>query len=471
MKSISILSLCFWVNIVFGQDKISPENIQKDLFILKKKLETYHPNPYFYTPKTRFEQVYDSVFASVNQPLDHREAFVKFQTVMAAVKDGHTNMAFVFPKGHSVAEPNFFPLYPRFTKEGLIVTFNGSEDSTIKVGAKLLMIDGQAIEKFIEKVHQIIPSDNGNLAWKENSFFNSIQYILASNDSVSVTYQEYESTAIVTKKLRLLPIRQFVTNMDMRYPEPEEPKNFETTMLDSVSKSTLLTINGWGAETIPKNDYTTYFSKIFSEFKAQKIKNLIIDLRGNAGGNSEITKELLTYLTNMDSYIIDSQSVKKSAVKKLDFPMRMKVRFKYKNTSNNHYKSSDSDPDLIIRPKADSITFKGKIYALINGGGYSSTCIFGAVLKNLNNTTFIGTATGGARWGGFAINSYRDFLPNTHLKYSIPLMQFWNQKPLKTDNNFLIEPDYLLEYSRKEIVEKVRNKALNFTLDLIRKGK
>jgi Peptidase family S41 len=471
MKFTSILLFCFWMNIAFGQDKISPENIQKDLVLLKKKLETYHPNPYFYTSKTRFDQVYDSVYTSVNHPLDHREAFVKFQTVMATVKDGHTNMAFVFPKKHNVAEPNFFPIYPRFTKNGLIVTFNGSEDSTIKVGAKLLMIDGQAIEKMIEKVYQIIPSDNGNLAWKENAFFNAIQYILASNDSVSVTYQEYQSTEIVTKKLRLLPIQQFVANMEKRYAETDVPKNFEAKMIDSVSKTTLLTITGWGAETLPKNDYKTYFQQIFREIKKRNTENLIINLRGNGGGNSEITKELLSYLSNKNSYVIDSQLVKMESIKKLDFPLRMKVRFRYKRTDDDNYKSGGKDNDLRIKPKGDSLIFSGKIYAIIDGGGYSATCVFGAVLKNLNNTTFVGSATGGAKWGGFAINSYRDFLPNTHLRFSIPLMQFWNQKPLKTDNNFLIEPDYLVEYSQKDIVEKARNKALNFTLDFIRKGR
>lgn len=144
----------------------------------------------------------------------------------------------------------------------------------------------------------------------------------------------------------------------------------------------------------------------------QSIKNykvLIIDIRGNGGGDSRYWSDNLVpmlinkpiknieicayrggkfsedFIKTMNEYehkiLIPIKNIENEGLKNM--PLELKKDFKY-------YSKNEE----IINPK-DSINFKGKIYLLVNGRVYSSAEKFATFAKSTGFATLIGEKTGG----------------------------------------------------------------------------
>jgi C-terminal processing protease CtpA/Prc len=107
-----------------------------------------------------------------------------------------------------------------------------------------------------------------------------------------------------------------------------------------------------------KQNYNKVFDSLFKQINRHQIKNLILDLRDNQGGNFYPGQTLLSYLVSAPSrFLLDGKEA------------------------------------TIIQPKA--ARFKGKLFVLMNGGSFSNTAIVCACLKRDRRPVFIGEETGG----------------------------------------------------------------------------
>ncbi|EGT5619859.1 peptidase [Clostridium perfringens] len=187
---------------------------------------------------------------------------------------------------------------------------------------------------------------------------------------------------------------------------------------------------------------------------------LIIDIRGNSGGDSyywisylvpkliDKVYENTTYSFWKDGEIINNY-LKKSKVKYstgfrevkdldttklVNLPVEVKEDFKYysKNT-------------MEISPSEDSIKFKGNIYMLVDKGVYSSSEAFASFAKQTGFATLIGERTGG---DGIGSDPLLHMLPNSG--YIFRFSKDMGTIADGTSNEeFKTEPDYLIEYAGK----------------------
>lgn len=187
---------------------------------------------------------------------------------------------------------------------------------------------------------------------------------------------------------------------------------------------------------------------------------LIIDIRGNGGGDSyywisylvpkliDKVYENTTYSFWKDGEIINNY-LKKSKVKYstgfgevkdldtiklVNLPVEVKENFKYysKNT-------------MEISPSEDSINFKGNIYLLVDKLVYSSSEAFASFAKQTGFATLIGERTGG---DGIGSDPLLHMLPNSGY-----IFRFSKDMGATADGTsseeFKTEPDYLIEYAGK----------------------
>ncbi|MDZ5129811.1 S41 family peptidase [Clostridium perfringens] len=187
---------------------------------------------------------------------------------------------------------------------------------------------------------------------------------------------------------------------------------------------------------------------------------LIIDIRGNGGGDSyywisylvpkliDKVYENTNYSFWKDGEIINNY-LKKSKVKYstgfgevkdldttklVNLPVEVKEDFKYysKNT-------------MEISPSEDSIKFKGNIYMLVDKDVYSSSEAFASFAKQTGFATLIGERTGG---DGIGSDPLLHMLPNSGYVFRFS-KDMGTTADGTSSEEFKTEPDYLIEYAGK----------------------
>lgn len=196
--------------------------------------------------------------------------------------------------------------------------------------------------------------------------------------------------------------------------------------------------------------------------KIKEYQALVIDIRGNSGGDSyywisylvpNLIDEVYTYTTYnfwkdgdvINNYLKKSKSKSYTGfgeVKDLDtgtlvnLPVEVKEDFKYYSKNI-----------MEIKPNEDSIKFKGNIYLLVDKNVYSSSEVFASFAKQTGFATLIGERTGG---DGIGSDPLLDMLPNSGYVF-----RFSKDMGVTADGTcneeFKTEPDYAIEYAGRSV--------------------
>ncbi|WP_019213483.1 S41 family peptidase [Fenollaria massiliensis] len=148
---------------------------------------------------------------------------------------------------------------------------------------------------------------------------------------------------------------------------------------------------------------------------------LIIDIRGNGGGDSRYWQNFLLpkiidkkYETK-DYLFIKSGELYKKIFEQMHFNKDVKTfldNSSFSSDVKDILKDFDgySDGGSIIEPSDDSINFKGKIYLLVDNGVYSSAEMLASFCKETKLATLVGSRTAG---DGIGVDPVQVDLPNT----------------------------------------------------------
>ena len=179
--------------------------------------------------------------------------------------------------------------------------------------------------------------------------------------------------------------------------------------------------------------FSSYVDDSFSKIKKAGIKNLIIDLRGNDGGDPFCAAYLLSY--------IEQKPVPYFA---RPYGKYAKLAGPVKQAENN---------------------FKGRLFFLIDGSGFSTTGHFCALLKYHQMGTFIGTETGGTYSCNAAVKRIQ--LKNTRILLKIARSSFAAAVTGLPKNRGII-PHHIVEPDLNDLRNN-RDRVMDFTLKLINK--
>lgn len=405
MKKVCCLILVFVIgawNLVNSQSSYDGNvknytsvSLKKDFTLLRKALEEAHPELYRFTPKASMDSSFESIHNTIYKDMNELEFYRLISPVFSKIKCGHTRLA--PPDGlirHIVEKGNVFPFDIKIMDGKIYVWRNFSADASVVKGTEIVSINKIPVSRILEAMMPFAFADGDVKTIKhriiEKEFF--LFYILAIGEPDTfemkvihpVTRKEdkliCKAVPISTHKRSQIPLLDFTFSLADKQTAIVKVKTFNP---DWYNRSGI--------------DFYKWIDSVFLIIKAKNTKKLIIDLRGNGGGNPELVTHLY-------------KQVADSAFNVLNYPeFKTKQRFDYfgdtMDTTNffklvlnpkGTYTWKDEGNDWYGRYQPDEKSYLGRVYLLMDGESFSSTGFFGAVFRYNQRGKIIGEESGGS---------------------------------------------------------------------------
>lgn len=400
---------------------LSPVEMQADFQIFRKALEAKHPEMYRYTSQENFTKLFDETFNSLDAPKTVREFYVTMSPLIVALRCGHTK--WLVPgkdQYYPFSEENLFPLELFFLDDKVFVR-NSFTSEEVPLNSELISINGENPGQIKEQLFKFLSFGDGyslgGKYYQLNNFFPGIYstfYGTKSTYDVEVK-ADGKVSSYTLKGASLDQIRSFKKSGD----SGESPFRFE--ILDG--STAILDINRFFAYPHEEN-FKKFLKSVFNEIKSKDINDLVIDLRGNEGGNENWGIRLYRYLALEPFRYYDKITVKKK--EKSDIKYKLPMVYKLAsifNRSRNGITEFTLSPGLRTnKPFKDS--YRGDAWLLLDGQSFSVATEFASKAKSDKRCIVIGTESS----GGYSVNSSGFFtivsLPNSGIDLGIPLLGF-----------------------------------------------
>jgi hypothetical protein len=382
MKAITIILCAFLFSFTSENpdtQQLSPSQLKEDVSVLRKALEKYHPGLYWYTSKDEFNQAWNSLNSQLDKPMSDIEFFAQLLPVVANVKCAHT---FFFPSEEIFTRGTRFPLDLKFINGKAYIMPDSLNQYQIPKGSELLSVNGKSLNGIVNLLLPELMAQGGNVGWKyvllENDFQNYYYYSIDQPESFEIEYTDY---ATKQKVLRTVAgSGEEVRRRHWKNWYPKETGAPLTLKYFTNPDVALITIKSFSKGRYKQyhQDFDKLIAQYFAELQTKHTQHLIIDVRGNEGGNNP--EKLYSYIARLNDKDTDGKVI---------------------NPAGHHF-----DGDVIV---------------LANERSISAQESFVAIFKNNDRGLTMGQPTPGSYEGLCGGNKRRIILPNSHFEIRIPL--------------------------------------------------
>jgi len=470
--------------------KYSPWQLQKDYSVFRGALEEVHPGIYWYTSKAEMDNYFNWGKNQLNDSLNE-EGFRKILTyVIAKINCGHTTVrnSKAFDRYRDTNNTKIFPLSlkiwsgnnPLQNDTAVVAASLIWRDTILKRGVVINKINNQGIETLLDTFSKYISSDGYNLTHKYQTLSNrggfgyAYTSILGASESYYIDYTDSTGQEKTTTIRSYNPradtvVRNSIARFERRSPEERKAQMRQASRnlkIDSVNKTAFLYLGSFGRNLGLKS----FFRSSFKTLRHDKISDLIIDVRGNGGGSVTNSTFLTKFLINKKFKIADSlyANTRNSRFKKYIgnyFFDKLFMHFVTTKKKDDKFHFGYFERHYFSPKKKNH--FIGKTYILTGGNSFSATSLFTESLREENRVTLVGEETGGGAYGNTAWLIPDVTLPETKLRFRLPLFRLVIDKNIPK-NGRGVQP----EVESKPTINAIRQGVdykLEKALELIRK--
>lgn len=448
---------------------IPAKGLTEDFNIIRESLLSLHPGLFRYADSLTWEQRFQHLKMKLNQDLSIKDTYLKISAFLAQIKCGHTYCNF-WNQGDLIQAAIFdredkLPFTFRIVNRKWGVTGNLSNDPSFDGPIELLAINGFPVDSILNKLMQFVKSDGSN----DNKRINDLQLSgIGEYEAFDVYFpllfppvegqyrikaKNWTQDHVFEAAVKAISRKSRFKIMESKY-GPQVQKDDDLWVFKILEPTTgylkLGTFTVWTMEV----DWKAFLKNVFKTLNTKKIKNLIIDIRGNEGGLDEVGAQLAKYIVK--SPLTIETMVSKLRYNNVPETLRPflstwdKSFFDIRNQVNaiggGYYSFKKNEGEFTIQPVSDH--FKGNVFLLIDGANSSATFNLAKAFKQHNLATLIGEPTGGNLRG---INGGRMFfvqLPHSKIEFDIPLI---SSHPLEEQPDAGLQPDITVMENLEDI--------------------
>jgi hypothetical protein len=339
--------------------KYSTDAMKADFNQLLAQIKNNHPALYDFTGKDEYQEIVRQQFEKIRHPATITDFYKMLLPLVVKIGCGHSQLWLPQWVWNDSAV-GFLPLRLFVEKGKVYIVRNLSTDTSVKISAEVLRINGKMIPDLLDTMNSFISTDGNNLSAKRD-YLNTSWF----NGLLAIALDFPKEYRVDTRQTIGDPVHQLkLTALNLQTYNRVEAWPSSTTkfLIDSSNNTGILTIRSFSFYDSVAG-FRHFIDSFFTKVKQQHIHSVILDLRDNNGGDPFCSAYLLAYLAKTP-VIYYSESYEGYA--ELAKPMPL---------------------------AADH--FEGNLYTLINGNCFSSTGHLCALMKYHHLGKFIGSETDG----------------------------------------------------------------------------
>lgn len=394
------------------------QEMEEDLQALQEVLYAVHPKV-VEEDHTWLDEAFEDAYSKIQEPLLLRDFYYMVSELLAKFQDAHTS---TFPKdlGESYMQADL-----KWVDDELYVI----NSRFLKPKDRIVAINQMPIEEIYEKAHKIISAEN---EYARRSRFITRIKTLSFIETCTGERRIERITVERNGKLIEQPIIYGMSPyMNVKMQEEAE-KNWVRYEIDQANKTSIFTLKSCDFN----QEYQDVVRKMFEEMKAKGVEHLIIDVRGNGGGNSKVIDEIIHYLP-VDRYVYYGVNARYSEASRLQRG--------YVRTSG----TVSYPPGKKKNHQVEELLFDGDVYILVDDHSFSSANWMGVIFQDSKLGTVVGEPTSNNP------NSYGDVLqfqlPHSYIRYQVS-MKRWVRPDQTRNNEDTLMPDVLVQPTLDEWV-------------------
>ncbi|RXK83851.1 S41 family peptidase [Filimonas effusa] len=456
-----LLLLLFFSSSIYSQNipVLTPIQLKQDIDSLVKYLDETHINPYYRYPKQLFQQDVIALKKRITKDLNILDFYVRIQPLLGKLEDGHTDL-YAPEDSYNILDLFRLPYHFKLNVTAPFITcekpFRGF-NAEIPAGAEIITINAIPAKQIVDDIVALNTGESRSFraeygAQKFN-FYLGVLYKMNGNYTIRYKHNNQLQTIFIQGARSKQITDKFNESADTTSSADATPLPCDSYYLQIIDSIAIIDFKSFSW-----NCFKRFSDSAFTVIKKAGIKDLVLNLIDNGGGDSDVGDAFFQYILDKPFTQYDKVVEKNSRLLKARLNKHLLSR-----------KADASDSALLAKPNGsidtvhystiaiedNPLRFKGSVYLLINGQTYSSAADFAQCFKHYKRGLIIGEETGGL------IKSYGDIvstqLPNSKLRLIISSKLYYNIGATDEDWKGVV-PD----------ITATKDKALSVALKTIR---
>jgi hypothetical protein len=393
-----------------GEPRFAPAELRADFAQMYRGLQAAHFDLYAFTPKPELDRRYAQVLAKIDRPMTKLEAKVLFELFAAQVRMGHTRINSPTAEWNAFRESGGkgFPLSIRIVEDRVYVAANLSGLDAVRPGDEITRLNGQSMQSWLKRTERHVSAETSYMAHSlmEYDFAIYLWVEQGAADAFDIVTRRGGAPAQSTH----LPAR---SSEDMEAARRLQPPGLD---LENPLREARLLDAGvaylrpgpfynaeakTGADEWDVSSFRQFIDHAFDEFLEAKASRLIIDLRGNPGGDNLFSDVMISWFATRPFRFASQFKIKVSAESVAANAARIANDAEAAGPISRQFadlyaRSRIGDVVDFAIPEASPRTgrrFEGKVFVLIDRQSYSNAVAVAALVQDYGFGVIVGEAT------------------------------------------------------------------------------